>query len=395
MQDILTYTLISLVKSAILRRRRLQGSSFPEKEHSWALPVTKKKRAGSPEVVRVSRGSPIEGAIEHDPKKIMEERLDLDKPLWNLDTFVGRWKHFAWVTDFRSCVVPESEILAAKKLCEDYRAGKEPAGTTREQVIYAKKLYESAFHPDTGELQNVFGRMSFQVPGGMAVTGAMLQFYRTTTAVVFWQWVNQSFNALVNYTNRNANSPVTTNQLGVAYASATTAAMITAIGCKTFWQKRANPLMARYVPFAAVAAANCVNIPLMRQNEIKNGIEVSDENGRKLAKSKIAAVKGISQVVISRIIMCAPGMLILPPIMERLEKYNWMQRIKPLHAPMQVMMVGCFLSFMVPTACALFPQNCSIKTRTLKRWEPENYELLEKNSEDGSIPMYLYFNKGL
>lgn len=59
-----------------------------------------------------------------------------------------------------------------------FRLKQEPAGTTQEQVIYAKKLYESAFHPDSGDLQNVFGRMSFQVPGGMAITGAMLQFYK-------------------------------------------------------------------------------------------------------------------------------------------------------------------------------------------------------------------------
>lgn len=47
-----------------------------------------------------------------------------------------------------------------------------------EKIVFAKKLYESAFHPDSGDLQNVFGRMSFQVPGGMAITGAMLQFYK-------------------------------------------------------------------------------------------------------------------------------------------------------------------------------------------------------------------------
>ncbi|XP_048516065.1 sideroflexin-2 isoform X2 [Athalia rosae] len=322
-------------------------------------------------------------------------KIDLDKPLWDLSTFLGRWRHFAWVTDFRTCVVSEQQFINAKQLCEQYRVGREPPGTTREQIVYAKKLYESAFHPDTGELQNVFGRMSFQVPGGMAITGAMLQFYRTTTAVVFWQWVNQSFNALVNYTNRNANSPVSTSQLGTAYVSATVAAMLTAIGCKTFWQNRANPLMARYVPFAAVAAANCANIPLMRQNEIINGIDVSDENGNRLTKSKIAAVKGISQVTLSRIVMCAPGMLILPPIMQKLETYAWMQRIKPLHGPMQIMMVGCFLTFMVPTACALFPQNCAIAVSTLKRWEPENYEELRKNCEDGTLPAVLYFNKGL
>lgn len=73
------------------------------------------------------------------------------------------------------------------------------------------------------------------------ILGAMLQFYRTVPAIVFWQWVNQSFNALVNYTNRNANSPLTVTQLGVSYASATTSALAVAIGFKGFLQKHASP----------------------------------------------------------------------------------------------------------------------------------------------------------
>lgn len=110
-------------------------------------------------------------------------------------------------------------------------------------------------------------------------------------------------------------------------------------------EKRASPFFQRYVPFIAVCIANWVNIPLMRQNEITQGIDVSDSNGNIVGKSRLAAVKGISQVVVSRIVICAPGMLILPIIMARLEKFDWMKRITMLHAPMQVMAIGCLSVF--------------------------------------------------
>ena len=58
------------------------------------------------------------------------------------------------------------------------RQGEEPKGTTQEGLRKAQQLYRSAFHPDTGELQNVIGRMSFYVPGGMILIGAMITFYR-------------------------------------------------------------------------------------------------------------------------------------------------------------------------------------------------------------------------
>ncbi|XP_059486018.1 sideroflexin-2 [Neocloeon triangulifer] len=321
-------------------------------------------------------------------------RIDLDKPLYVQTTFIGRLKHFFWVTDPRTCVCSEETLDNAKNLIVAYRQGKEPQGTSTEQIIFARKLYESAFHPDTGDKQNVFGRMSFQVPGGMAITGFMLQFYRTVPAVVFWQWVNQSFNALVNYTNRNAKSQLSTTQLGIAYVSATTSALVTAIGFRSFLEKRAGTLLQRYVPFAAVAAANCVNIPLMRQNELVDGVDVFDENGNLVGQSRIAAAKGISQVVFSRIAMAAPGMTILPIVMQKLETYNWMQRIRVLHAPLQVLMVGCFLTFMVPTACALFPQRCSLSMSMIERFESDSYKkMLEKCN--GQAPRVVFFNKGL
>ncbi|XP_075791684.1 sideroflexin-2 isoform X2 [Pelodiscus sinensis] len=315
--------------------------------------------------------------------------FSIDAPRWDQSTFVGRLKHFFNITDPRTVLVSEQELDRAKVLVESCRAGLVPPGTSQEQLFYAKKLYDSAFHPDSGEKMNLIGRMSFQVPGGMAITGFMLQFYRTVPAVVFWQWVNQSFNALVNYTNRNAASPISLTQIGVAYVTATGTALATAVGLNLY-TKRAPPLVARWVPFAAVAAANCVNIPMMRQQELIHGIVVTDERDCELGRSRVAAAKGITQVVVSRIAMAAPGMVLLPILMERLEKFPFMQRIRVFHAPLQVLLVGGFLLFMVPVACSLFPQRCSLALSTL---EPElRASILARRGDN--VP-YVYFNKGL
>jgi len=323
-------------------------------------------------------------------------RMDFDAPPWDQNTFIGRLKYYAWVTDPRLALCSDTQLNEAKKLRDLYLAGKEPQGVSEKEVLRAKQIYESAFHPDSGEKMNVFGRMSFQVPGGMLITGAMLTFYKTTTAVVFWQWVNQSFNALVNYTNRNAKSPLTETQMGVAYVSATAAACFTAMGLKSYLAKKAGPMMQRYVPFAAVAAANCVNIPLMRQNELIKGIDVSDPNGNIIGESRLAAVKGISQVVLCRIIMCAPGMNILPIIMKKLEENPKFKAATWFHAPFQTMMVGGFLLFMVPFACSIWPQKCSLGTWVMERFEQDKFsDMVKKVGSKEKLPEKVYFNKGL
>uniref|UniRef100_A0A672F463 Sidoreflexin n=1 Tax=Salarias fasciatus TaxID=181472 RepID=A0A672F463_SALFA len=301
--------------------------------------------------------------------------FDIDAPRWDQSTFMGRLKHFFNITDCRTAILPDSRLDEAKALVDSCRAGSIPPGTTEEQLHYAKKLYDSAFHPDTGDRMNIIGRMSFQVPGGMAITGCMLQFYRTVPAVVFWQWVNQSFNALVNYTNRNAASPITPKQIGIAYVTATSTALATAVGLNLY-TKKAPPLVARWVPFAAVAAANCVNIPMMRQQEILNGISVTDENGNKLGHSKKAAVKGITQVVISRITMAAPGMSMKG-------RFH-----KSFHLVYFCRIPN--LVFMVPAACSLFPQRCSMAVSKL---EPDLRDSIR--SQYGDAVQHVYFNKGL
>ncbi|KAI7805967.1 sideroflexin-3, partial [Triplophysa rosa] len=314
--------------------------------------------------------------------------INIKEPRWDQSTFMGRAQHFFMVTDPRNVLLSSEVLEDARVTVENYRLGVVKAGLTEDQLWRAKYIYDSAFHPDTGEKMLLVGRMSAQVPMNMTITGCMLTFYRTTPAVVFWQWVNQSFNAIVNYTNRSGDAPLTVNQLGAAYVSATTGAVVTALGLKSM-TKHLPAIIGRFVPFAAVAAANCINIPFMRQRELKYGIPVTDAEGKRLGESAKAAKQAIVQVVVSRIGMAIPAMAIPPVIMNALEKKAFMKRFPVLNAPVQVGLVGFCLVFATPLCCALFPQKSSMKVSSL---EPELQERIRQSNPNITT---VYFNKGL
>ncbi|KAM9068747.1 sideroflexin-3 isoform 2-T2 [Sarcophilus harrisii] len=232
--------------------------------------------------------------------------INIRDPRWDQSTFVGRAKHFFTVTNPLNLLLSDARLKTVQTIVENYRAGIVAPGMTEDELWKAKYEYDSAFHPDTGEKVYLIGRMSAQVPMNMIISGCMLTFHKNIAAVIFWQWVNQSFNAVVNYSNRSGDATVTEKQLATAYLSATTGAVVTAVGLKSL-TKHLPSLVSRFIPFTAVAAANCINIPLMRQREMVVGIPVTDEAGYKLGYSTKAAQLGIFQVVTSRI-----GMLIPP-----------------------------------------------------------------------------------
>lgn len=57
-------------------------------------------------------------------------------------------------------------------------------------------------------------------------------------------------------------------------------------------------IIARSVPFTAVASAGTINVFLMRQKELSDGIKVEDSNGTCLGYSSKAGLKAITQVII-------------------------------------------------------------------------------------------------
>ncbi|KAF6208912.1 hypothetical protein GE061_014654 [Apolygus lucorum] len=321
----------------------------------------------------------------------MGDAVNLDKPRWDQSSYLGRARHFLSVTNPLNLLYSAKELENAKEIVERHRKKvPQEKPLSVDELWKAKTAYDSAYHPVTGEKVFILGRMSAQVPCNMIVTGSMMVFYRTTPAVVFWQWVNQSFNALVNYCNRSdAAMPI--SQIASSYLIATTGAVGTAVALNKAVQRMPS-IVGRFVPFAAVAAANCVNIPAMRKTELQDGIKVFDENNNLIGQSKIAAKEATISVVISRIIMAAPSMAITPIVMNSMENKGIFKKSRFIAPLTGIGLTGLILTFATPLACALFAQNAPIEVSKL---EPEIQEKVNSKLHSKTSKQVLYYNKGL
>jgi len=318
---------------------------------------------------------------------LLHPKFNIEEPRFDQGTYWGRAKHFFITTNPLNILATTEQLEAAKNLLDKYKSG-EVKNISEDELWKAKQLYDSAYHPDTGEKMFLPGRMAAQVPFNMVITGCMMTFYKTTPAVVFWQWFNQSFNATVNYTNRSGDTQISTNTVATSYCAATGGALFTALGLNSL-VKSLPTLVGRLVPFVACSAANCINIPMMRRLELENGTMLETEDGQQLGLSKVAAREGIAMVTMSRIAMAMPGMVLIPIIMNKLDARGLFRRFPRANAPMQVGLCGVILMFSTPLCCAIFEQRAAIKPARLEN------ELQLKIKELSKTTDVLYYNKGL
>ncbi|KAI8854815.1 Tricarboxylate/iron carrier [Chytridium lagenaria] len=304
----------------------------------------------------------------------MSKSIDLSKPRHDQSTYWGRLKHFAEVTDPRNLFATNKTLNEAKAIVDDFKNGK-PTSATTEQLWQAKKLVDSTFHPDTGEKILLPFRMASFVPTNALIVAGMLMPNPTTAGILFWQWVNQSVNVAFNYCNANKTTEMNMTETTYAYGTAVASSCTIALGLN-HWVKRLNgisptalSLLQKAVPFTAVAAAGTINVFLMRQKELTDGIAIQDENGVIVGKSTVAGWDAISQVAVSRVATSFPAVFLPGIVMSQLEKTKFLKANPDLLYRSILYGVICgSLMAALPCAVAIFPQMAEI---SVDRLEPE------------------------
>uniref|UniRef100_A0A0N4Z5V8 Sidoreflexin n=1 Tax=Parastrongyloides trichosuri TaxID=131310 RepID=A0A0N4Z5V8_PARTI len=325
------------------------------------------------------------------PKVVdLEEKPDIFAKKWDQSKFSGRVKHFATVVNPLNLLVPDSKLLECRKIVLDYKAGIIDKNLTVDELWRAKHLFDSAFHPETYELSHLLGRFSCQVPTNTVIHAGMMTFYKHPISVVFWQWLNQTSNALLNYTNRAGIDEDTRSRIFNSYLLATGGALSSSLGLNYLCKKSNFPtIINRMVPFVAIAIANIINIPTMRFNEFTTGITIRDEHDNKIGTSTAVAKMAITTVIIGRLFNAFPDMCISPIFVDWVSKQPWYGPNRWVAGPIQTTIGFFCLLIATPLGCALFPQDLET---TADKLEPELQEKIRKLDPQ---PKRIVFNKGL
>ncbi|XP_010899213.1 sideroflexin-5b isoform X2 [Esox lucius] len=294
--------------------------------------------------------------------------FQLGRPRYDQSSFLGRLRHFVDIIDPTTLFVSERRLTECVKLLDDYKHGTLSPDVSDLQLWEAQKIKQAIIHPDTGEKIFMPFRMSGYVPFGTPIVVGLLLPNQSVISTIFWQWLNQSHNACVNYSNRNA----------------------TKVGLHLLIQKAnhmspaTRMIIQRLIPFPAVASANICNVGLMRRNELSEGIDVLDENGNVVGSSKIAAKHAIMETAFTRVVLPMPIFVLPPIIMSYLEKVPLLQTNRRLLLPIHSLVCLATFGLSLPLAISLFPQMSQIEVSQL---EPEI-----AMATDSKVVIY---NKGL
>ena len=264
------------------------------------------------------------------------------------------------------------------------------------EIRSCQYILDSAVHPDTGEYIPRLFRLCAYAPMGIPILYGFLLSSPTTFNIVFWQWINQTFSAGVNYANRNASSNLDTKGILVSYTAAWWASIGIGLGTKKVLEPYSKKVKGSgslfinfFISLAAVGSAGFINLLIMRSREMKEGIMLVDHEGIERGKSSKIGRKAVLTTAFTRFIMPIPPLLLPTLAFYYLENRSMIPKNKIAKLSLETIVFFGSLGIAPPLAWALFKQSSSSNVSSL---EKEFHNL--KDSKGNKITE-LYYNKGL
>lgn len=270
----------------------------------------------------------------------------------------------------------------SRTLLNDHNQGTASAiGKSDSELWDAKRLVDSAVNHSTGEVVPKIARMCAFIPASLPITLGMLTM-TSTPSVLLLQWVNQSYNALFNFSHRSSGGSGK-DQVLKAYALATATSCGLALGLKKLASNIRPPWL---ISTIAVMAAGSANVAFTRSSELTNGVDVYDKGGQTLGMSTRAGQYAVGFTILSRSIFLPIPIMVLPGYMSQ-----WIRGRRRSPASKGVKLgidIGCIIlsqAVALPICIAAFPQKLQLRRSQL---EPKFYNESNKNE-------IVFFQKGI
>lgn len=315
---------------------------------------------------------------------------------YNAESFQGRFSCMLLACDPRLLLYGESQIKQNQDMVFHWQSYADGSKDMDRALWEAKRIVDGALHPDTGDTIPRPFRMSGYVMYNGPICVAMVAS-QSTLPLLFWSWINQSQNALVNYFNRNASSPMSNETLMKSYATAVGSALAVALGLATFIQKRFDAQRAksllRWVAFPSAVVASSLNCYIVRSPEMQSGISLMNEDGEDVLKgetSKEAATRGVNSTTISRAMLQAPVYFLPPLLVCSVPIRNYIAKNPTMTVPVTTYLLMICFGVGLPCTVAFFPQIAEIDANEVE----DKFKHLRNPKTNKPYEVYFY-NKGL
>jgi len=320
---------------------------------------------------------------------------------FDLSTYMGRFCDMLLNCDPSLLLHNRVDVRRYREMMENHNSLiTNPPSQKSIQEIYrdlweAKRIVASNGNEDKIESIPRPFRMSGYVPFNGPICVAMVAS-TSTPFLLFWSWVNQSQNALVNYYNRAEGSEMTTKTLRNSYIIAVSSALTVAFGFATWIKRRYNHAKAsqlmKYVAFPSAVVASSINCYIIRSPEIELGIPLFDEHGKDVlpgTTSQVAARKGVYATTASRALLQAPVFIFPSLLLSCVPAFKKIMNRQPtMTVPLMTYMVMVAFGLGLPAAVSIFPHICEIGA--------EEVEMSFRELRNDGVPYKnFYFNKGL